>query len=313
MSSLSDRISMLEGMLMEKGVVPPPAAHPPKTKQEAQTKQQQPGEQQHHQQSADGHYAQTVYQNSPSREVPSPPDSGNEDFAMQDLHDFQESDQADSVLAHSQTFQPLMKETSPFRNLDPKKEDIVHRLLSTKGNLSFDQLSGRLRFFGPTANSHVYAESQDTFDSREPPEQIRRSERIIRSLTVATHDYLMNNFWEYYNSVLHVIDQSAFEADRESQNPKFYSSFLHITILAMGYRFADHDREDMKKITLGNRECNLHREAKYMLDIELERPGGIPSVQALLILGDLECGVGRDNTGWMYAGKYFNHLSISTL
>ena len=71
----------------------------------------------------------------------------------------------------------------------------------------------------------------------------------------------------------------------------------------MGYRGADMDRDDMKKISLGNRESTLHREAKYMLDIELERPGGIPSVQALLLLSDLECGVGRDNTGWMYSGR----------
>ncbi|OCL04444.1 hypothetical protein AOQ84DRAFT_416253 [Glonium stellatum] len=50
------------------------------------------------------------------------------------------------------------------------------------------------------------------------------------------------------------------------------------------------------------RESTLHREAKYMLDHELERPGGIPSVVALLLLGDLECQVGRDNPGWLYAG-----------
>lgn len=212
-----------------------------------------------------------------------------------------DGDQADAIT--NQMPPPMTKEDSPFHMLDPKQEDIVHRLLSTHGNLSFDQLSGRIRFFGPTANSHVYADSPDQFDSREPPEQVRRAERIIRSLTVDTHEYLMSNFWEYYNSVVQVIDRDAFEADRESQNPKFYSSFLHISILAMGYRGANMDREDMRKISLGNRESTLHREAKYMLDIELERPGGIPSVQALLLLGDLECGVGRDNTGWMYSGE----------
>lgn len=213
-------------------------------------------------------------------------------------------DHNDGMMSNSQMLSGLSKEDSPFRMLDAKQEDIVYRLLATKGNLSFDQLSGRLRFFGPTANSHVYAESPDQFDSREPPEQVRRAERIIRSLTASTHDYLMNHFWEYYNSVLRIIDREAFEADRDSQTPKFYSSFLHICILAMGYRGADMDRDDMKKISLGNRESTLHREAKYMLDIELERPGGIPSVQAFLLLSDLECGVGRDNTGWMYSGKF---------
>ena len=306
MSSLSERIVLLESMLAEKGVEAPPAAHPPKTRHDG------PGEKVKDESPRRPDTQAKPTQNvghSPLGEVPSPPDSANDDFAMHD------SDQADSNLANSQYFQPMPKETSPFRMLDPKQEDIVHRLLSTKGNLSFDQLSGRLRFFGPTANSHIYAESPDqsSFDSREPPEQVRRAERIIRSLTAATHDYLMDNFWTYYNSVINIIHQDAFEADRESQNPKFYSSFLHIAILAMGFRFADFDRDDMKRITLSSRESTLHREAKYMLDIELERPGGIPSVQALLLLGDLECGVGRDNTGWMYAGKFASRPSSPTV
>jgi hypothetical protein len=58
-----------------------------------------------------------------------------------------------------------------------------------------------------------------------------------------------------------------------------------------------------------DRESDLHREAKYLFEYELEKPGGIPSVQALLILGDLECGVGRDNTGWMIGGIQFCILS----
>ncbi|KAH6885979.1 fungal-specific transcription factor domain-containing protein [Thelonectria olida] len=294
MSSLSDRISMLEGMLLDKGVTPPPAAHPPKTRHDAPSKTQEDGE------SISSHPKQknASEKGSPTCDIPSPPDSRNDDFAVPG------SEHGDaSNMSGSQVLQPLAKEDSPFRMLDPKQEDIIHRLLSTKGNLSFDQI-GRLRFFGPTANSHVYADSSDQFDSREPAEQVRRAERIIRSFSIETHDYLMNQFFTFYNSVLKVIDRDAFESDRESRgtSPKFYSSFLHVTILAMGYRAADMERDDMRKITLAPRESTLHREAKYMLDIELERPGGIPSVQALLLLGDLECGVGRDNTGWMYSG-----------
>ncbi|KAH7000004.1 fungal-specific transcription factor domain-containing protein [Ilyonectria destructans] len=294
MSSLSDRISMLEGMLLDKGVVPPPAAHPPKTRHDAPSKAQEDGESV----SSLPKQQQNPDSVSPTCDVPSPPDSRNDDFPIP------ESEHGEVNISSSQVLLPLAKEDSPFRMLDPKQEDIIHRLLSTKGNLSFDQLSGRLRFFGPTANSHVYAETSDQFDSQEPPEQVRRAERIIRSFSVETHDYLVNQFFAFYNSVLQIIDRAAFEADRDSQenSPKFYSSFLHIAILAMGYRVADMDRDDMRKITLAPRESTLHREAKYMLDIELERPGGIPSVQALLLLGDLECGVGRDNTGWMYSG-----------
>lgn len=303
MSSLSDRIAMLEGMLLEKGVEPPPAAHPPKTRHEGHQPKASEDDEKQHQEGAPPSKPREPSTQSPQADVPSPPDSANEEYAMQDS-DRADSAHAETAVSSGQMFQPLPKEQSPFRMLDPKQEDIVHRLLSTRGNLSFDQPSGRLRFFGPTANSHVYAESLDQFDSREPPEQVRRAERIIRSLTTSTHDYLMENFWTHYNSVLKIIHRDAFDADKESQNPKFYSSFLHICILAMAFRFADSDRDDMRRIALGSRESTLHREAKYMLDIELERPGGIPSVQALLLLGDLECGVGRDNTGWMYAGKF---------
>jgi len=296
MSSLSDRINMLEGMLLEKGVVPPPPRHPPKTRHGPQQKTEDG--QDNLGGSPEPEQKPTVeLRQSSHEEVSSPPDSASDDSAMHDSPYWPEGPSI-GVL----DFQPLPKEQSPFSNLDPKQEDIVHRLLSTEGNLSFDQLSGRLRFFGPTANSHVYADSTDKYDAREPAEQVRRAQRIIRSLAPDTYSYLMDTFWKYYNSILHVVDQEAFEGDIDSENPKFYSSFLHITLLAMGYFYSEKSRDDMKRIALGSRESTLHREAKYMLDTELEKPGGISSVQALLILGDLECGLGRDNTGWMYAG-----------
>ncbi|KAI8683796.1 Zn(2)-C6 fungal-type domain-containing protein [Fusarium keratoplasticum] len=286
MSSLSDRISMLEGMLLEKGVVPPPASHPPKSRHEPSGGQPEDTVPAASNQSS----LPKPERASPWHSIPSPSDSRNEDYMAAG------SDHDDGNLS------TIIKEESPIRILDPQQEDIIHRLLSTKGNLSFDQISGGLRFFGPTANSHVYAGSSDHYDTREPPEQVRQAEGIIRSLDPETHDYLVDHFFQYYNSAIQIIDREAFEADRQSPYPKFYSHFLHVTILAMGYRSADMDREDMRRITLRRRESTLHREAKAMLDSELERPGGIPSVQALLLLGDLECGVGRDNTGWMYSG-----------
>jgi hypothetical protein len=280
---------MLEGLLLEKGVVPPPATHPPKTRHDVQdtiataTGNTDPSPQ--------------PDSKSPASEDHSPPDYPNDDLATR------ESELTSTNSREKQPGYSRCNDDSPFRILDPKQEDIIHRLLSTKGNLSFDQISGRLRFFGPTANSHVYAESTSLSYTREPPEQIRRAEKIIQSLSSETHDYLVDGFFHYYNSVIQIIDRDSFEADRISKSSKFYSHFLHIAVLAMGYRAADMDRDDMRKITLSPRESSLHREAKHMLDIELERPGGIPSVQALLLLGDLECGVGRDNTGWMYSGK----------
>ena len=82
----------------------------------------------------------------------------------------------------------------------------------------------------------------------------------------------------------------------------YYSPFLHMCILAIGYRYADRSRADVQAFATPDGESLLHDEAKRQVDSELQMPGGVPSLQALLLLGDLECGVGRYNTGWLYAG-----------
>lgn len=128
---------------------------------------------------------------------------------------------------------------------------------------------------------------------------------MLSALPQATHDYLMDCFWRHYNSVIHVVNRKAFEEGKDIGGGPFYSGFLHICILAAGYRFADKQRPDIRGITLAERESTLHREAKYMLDYEMERPGGVPSIGALLLLGDLEVGCGRDNAGWLYSGMAY--------
>ncbi|KAI0389118.1 fungal-specific transcription factor domain-containing protein [Xylariaceae sp. FL0594] len=296
-SSLSARIDMLEGMLRDKGVVVPPATHPPMTKHEAQS-------------SSSGDERRTSPANSRRlsnsdnhasvHHLLSPPHS-HDDFGIVESS---AEDSANQDGTHPGAEKLQKKGLSSIHNLrlDHKEEDYIYRLFAPKGGLCFDHLTDKVRYFGSTANSHVHADSPDKYDSRESPELVRRAERIIRSLAPKTYDYLMQNFWSYHNSVLQVVDQNAFEADRGSKKPIYYSSFLHLAILAIGWRFADKDRPDVARLDLGNRESTLHREARCMLDTELERPMGITSVQSLLLLGDLECGVGRDNTGWMYAG-----------
>lgn len=288
MSTLTDRVSLLESMLKERGAEPPPVVYPPKTTRgtlhaDGETSPTRASMSQHF----GGNEATIPEQASPA--------SMNDD-AVETSH----PDCNASIDGHNRSEQEATQGTP----IDDKKEGILSRLLSTRGHLSFDQISGRLRYYGPTVNSHIYAELEvdDAKSSREMMEQTRRAEKVIRTLPLETHDYLMSLFWQHYNGVLHVVHQEAFNEDREAGRSQFYSGFLHICILAMGYRFADKSRQDMQRIALPDRESTLQREAKYMLDLELERPGGVPSVAALLILGDSEVGVGRDNVGWMYAG-----------
>ena len=290
MSTLTDRVSLLESMLKERGEEPPPVDYPPKTTRgslnaDGDNSPTRPSMPRHY---STGHEPVIPEQTSPA--------SVNDDNV--------ESSHPDSIPSVEGQRERSEQEATQGTPIDDKEEGILSRLLSTRGHLSFDQISGRLRYYGPTVNSHIYAELEvdDAKSSREMMEQTRRAEKVIRTLPLETHDYLMGLFWQHYNGVLHVVHEEAFNEDREAGRSRFYSGFLHICILAMGYRFADKSRPDMQRIALPDRESTLQREAKYMLDLELERPGGVPSVAALLILGDSEVGVGRDNVGWMYSG-----------
>ncbi|KAF1978720.1 hypothetical protein BU23DRAFT_563628 [Bimuria novae-zelandiae CBS 107.79] len=283
MCSLTDRVALLENMLKDQGVEAPPAQHPPKTRHGEQEQEPSPSDRKTE--------AQQHQQNQQDQSSPGSQPSLQEYFDVEHIEQ-EQSPYGDADSAGSPSMLP-----------PPKRDGMVSRLLSTRGHLSFDQLSGRLRYFGPTTNCHVHSEHGNPMESEQQlSEQARRADKIIRPLPLETYDYLMEMFWQCYNSVIHVLHREAFEQDREAGRTQFYSGFLHVCVLAIGYRHADKQRSDMKKISLSQMESTLHREAKYMLDHELERPGGIPTVVAMLLLGDLECGVGRDNLGWLYSG-----------
>ena len=266
MSTLTDRVSLLESMLKERGADPPPVVYPPKT-----TRGSLHADGEHSPARQDTQPLQPINLESKSPENTSPGSVPDEAF---------ESSHAGSIgsaEAARERSEQLATQGTP---IDDKKEGILNRLLSSRGHLSFDQLSGRLRYYGPTVNSHIYSELEvdDAKSSREAMEQIKRAEKVIRTLPLETHDYLMGLFLQHYNGVLHVVHEEAFNEDKEAGRTQFYSGFLHICILAMGYRFADKTRPDMQRIALPDRESTLHREAKYMRDLELERPGKSHSV-----------------------------------
>lgn len=221
MGTLVDRVSLLEAMLKERGEEVPPVKYPPKTTRGSLH--------------ADG-------DDSPVRPAASqsqfhPRSSSKPGSAAQDGRspggDSAEGSHVGSSSADSQRDRNE-PECSLGTPLDDKKDGLVSRLLSTRGHLSFDQLSGRLRFYGGTVNCHVYSELEmDEVQTSQLPEQARRAEKCIRSLPLETHDYLMQLFWTHYNGVLHVVHEAAFTEDRESGKTQFYSGFLHVCILAV--------------------------------------------------------------------------------
>ena len=236
-------------------------------------------------------------------------DSGEDAYRNADPHSFPtHHDQYQTTGDFHGTMLPLessqRSSTSPIPSSSSSKEKgLVDRMLSTTGHLAYDSASGRVRYFGPTTNFHVLSNLDWAATRGDTREQTRRTERIIRALPIETYNYLMDLYWTCYNSVLHVVHRQAFEEDKENGGTQYYSGWLEICLLAMGLRHADPTRPEIQSIHFWGRESDLHREAKYLFEYELEKPGGLPSIQALLMLGDLECGIGRDNTGWMYAGE----------
>ncbi|KAK5688279.1 hypothetical protein LTS10_000257 [Elasticomyces elasticus] len=181
-------------------------------------------------------------------------------------------------------------------------KSLIDRLISPGGQVRYDRSSGRLRPVYPIVALHQLADLPPGFATGISRDKDRRADRLVRELNPETHDYLMDCFWSYYDPVMQVVCRKLFEEDRRSGGGLAYSGFLHICILAMGYRYADPKRADIQKLTLRDKQSTLHREAKYLVEFEFEEPGGIPSVQALLILAQLESGSGRDGVGWIYAG-----------
>jgi hypothetical protein len=126
---------------------------------------------------------------------------------------------------------------------------------------------------------------------------------IARDLSPDTHDYLMDLFWNLHNAVIHLIHTETFYRDQEHGGVEFYSTFLHLTMLATGFRYADKTREDIRRLSLqGYVTSTLHEKAKALAKLEIDKPGGIPSIQAFQLLGGLEFCCGNDDTAWLFTG-----------
>ncbi|KAL1903564.1 hypothetical protein Sste5346_000192 [Sporothrix stenoceras] len=204
------------------------------------------------------------------------------------------------------------------------------------GSMSNMGPRGHSRYIGITTNYHIYsnmyhAEKEET--RRERENNAARTREFLANIPFEAHRHLINQFWSCYNTIIHIVHRRAFELDsgmmmgggssenngngsdsnREPEmvpgagssntgSGSYYSPFLHVCMLSIGYRYSDRTRADVQAFATPDGESLLHEEAKRLVDSELQMPGGIPSLQALLLLGDLECGVGRYNTGWLYAG-----------
>ncbi|KIW29740.1 uncharacterized protein PV07_05529 [Cladophialophora immunda] len=179
------------------------------------------------------------------------------------------------------------------------RQDTVWNLIYGPDRFIYDKRKGRIHYFSPSTCYKRYLSSNGQ-GALEPSQLDKHSYKILADIPTDLESYLMDLFWSRYNSTLCVIDQQAFRNDQASGGSTYYSGFLHLACLAMGFRFADKTRRGMQQVTLSDTYSVFQREAKFLLDRELEDPQGLTIIQAMLVLSDLECAYGRDDLAAMH-------------
>ena len=150
-------------------------------------------------------------------------------------------------------------------------------------------------------NLHILSEDDEETNSSSSCQMEHQAVRTIRQLPLDTQNYLLELYWNNYNTVIEVVPQEAFLEGYKRGSGEYYSVFLHIVILAMGIRFADKSRPDIGLLMTSTYESILLTTARQLIELALEG-GGLSAIQGFLLLADLECGCGRDVVGWMYSG-----------
>ncbi|OQU97756.1 Fungal specific transcription factor domain-containing protein [Cladophialophora immunda] len=177
------------------------------------------------------------------------------------------------------------------------RKSTVWNLIYGNDRLIYDKRTGRVSYLSASTSYKIFIKDHAALESTHLDKQ---SYRILADIPADLESYLMDLFWNQYNNTLRVVDQVKFKGDQSSGGTTYYSGLLHLVCLAMGFHYADKTRPGMQQITAEDKQSVFWREAKYMLDRELNDPGGLTTIQAMLILSDLECACGRDDSAALY-------------
>lgn len=127
---------------------------------------------------------------------------------------------------------------------------------------------------------------------------------LVQSLELGTRNYLTTLFWTHYNSYIQLTRKELFSDALEYGSLDFYSPTLHLAILAIGLRHADHSRPDIGPLVLAGRESRFHQQLKLCVETLPSDGLSTPHAQALLLLADLEYAVGRETSARVYLGQH---------
>jgi hypothetical protein len=130
-------------------------------------------------------------------------------------------------------------------------------------------------------------------------------EEYLNQLPARVHQILMHNFWAYYNCELHSIHRPAFELGWRTNSADVYCAFLHLCILGIGLRYSDvADENGASFFQSSSKESVFHQRAFKAAATVIESEPRVCLIQGLLLFGDLEFGIGRNNNGVMHACRF---------
>lgn len=169
----------------------------------------------------------------------------------------------------------------------------------TSGREVYNRGNGQIKFFGPSANYHYLPDEDEGLISSKSLEALE----YIRSIPPEIEEELLCCFWKHYNSVWPMVHRELFTLDKDRSGNKFYSPLLHLCILSIGYRYVDKTNPSFRSYSCGRYKSSFYIQARSVLGSELTIQSTIPSMQALLLISDLEGACQRYHSGWLHAGR----------
>lgn len=181
----------------------------------------------------------------------------------------------------------------------------------------------------PTHDFDLYQASRSDAATRSANECLM----MITQLDSALHSHILGQFWDRFNIVIPLVHKEAFLASLEAPtlhsnlHPElgsdvsgdsllstrygpFCSPELHLAVLAMGVRRADHTRPDIAHLLLPGWDSSLHRQLRDVANL-LPSVGqwSVCQVQATVLLAQLERERGGDHSARLYLGVYYRHAN----
>ncbi|KAI0414669.1 fungal-specific transcription factor domain-containing protein [Xylaria grammica] len=167
---------------------------------------------------------------------------------------------------------------------------------------------GQLCFYGSTSLYHIspsdghrgstlYSNGRETGEPHARLEQQDAMTAFLGEIPSSLLDNLLDTYWCWPHHLHCVLIKKIFIRDLENLGP-YVTPFLLGAVLAQAARYSP--RSDAAEV--GRR---FAKQARKLLDLDIDRGSSIATIQGLLIFSARECACGRTSQGWLYSGMAF--------